>query len=424
MIEGVRWRLTAWYVGVLAVVLAGFAVVAYALLARSLLASVDAALLSLSGVAVTSLRHDGDEGQSALDSARSTVAELTQGEQQLAVYDGTGQLLARSPDDDAVDALALRHAVPAEEPALVTVTEEDDPDDRHRVVLRRVRLGARDYVIAASQSLEAVDDELETLRETLLQAVPIALVVAGVGGLFLARQSLRPIAAAFRQQRQFMADASHELRTPLATIQTAALVSLQDTARPPADYRAALEIVASQARRLTRIVEDMFTLAQGDGRGQPLRRTRFYLDELVADAERAAAVLASAREVRIESRLEPDAAIDGDEELLGRLVSNLLDNAVKHSPAGATVFLELTREGADYRLSVRDQGGGIPEAAWERVFDRFFRVDGARARRGGGGTGAGLGLAIARWVAEAHGGRLDLVRSGRDGTTFAAVLPA
>lgn len=425
MFDGLRWRLTAWYVGVLAVALAGFAFGVYALLARSLLAGADAGLLAFVSSAATSLAHDAAEGQTPLDAARSTVAELSQGHHRLAIYDGEGRLLARTPAKHPVDAVALRAAAPGEEAVLVTVAEEEDDDDFHRAALRRVRTadGAA-YVIVASQSLEPADDDLESLRRTLYRAVPIALAVAGLGGYLLARQSLRPLAQAFRIQRRFMSDASHELRTPLATIQTAALVTLQNAARPAGEYRQALEIVASQSRRLTRIVDDMFTLAHGDGREPALRRTRFYLDETLADVARAASVLAAARGVTVDARLPEDAEFTGDEDLVRRLATNLVDNAVRHSPPGAAVRLELAREGGAYRITVADRGAGIPEGARRRIFDRFFRVDDGRARAAGEGTGAGLGLAIARFVAEAHGGQLDLVRSGPDGTTFAAVLPA
>ena len=352
------------------------------------------------------------------------MAELSQGHQRLALYDDAGRLLARSPARHPVDGIALRAAGATEEAALLTVAEEDDDDDRHRAALRRVRIGGgATFVIVASQSLEAADDDLESLRRTLLRAVPVALAVAGLGGFLLARQSLRPLAQAFRLQRRFMSDASHELRTPLATIQTAALVSLQNDARPAGEYRQALEIVVGQSRRLTRIVDDMFTLAHGDGREPALRRTRFYLDELLADVARAASVLAAARGVTVDAQLSADAEFTGDEDLVRRLATNLVDNAVRHSPLGAPVRLELAREGGGYRITVADRGAGIPESARARIFDRFFRVDDGRARAAGEGTGAGLGLAIARFVAEAHGGQLDLVRSGPDGTTFAAVLP-
>lgn len=423
MFEGLRWRLTAWYVGVLAIALAGFAVGAYALLARNLFAAADAGLLAFVETAATSLAHDAAEGQTPLDAARSTVAELSQGHLRLALYDGSGRLLARTPAKHPVDGAALRAVAPDDEPALVTVAEEEEDDDRHRAALRRVRIGDAAYVIVASQSLEPADDDLESLGRTLLRAGPIALAVAGLGGYLLARQSLRPLAQAFRMQRRFMSDAAHELRTPLATIQTAALVSLQDPARPAGEQRQALEIVANQSRRLTRIVEDMFTLAHGDGREPALRRTRFYLDELLADVARSASVLAAARGVTVDAALPADAEFTGDEDLVRRLATNLLDNAVRHSPARAPVKLGLAREGGAYRITVADRGPGIPESARARIFDRFFRVDDGRARAAGEGTGAGLGLAIARFVAEAHGGRLDLVRSGPDGTVFAAVLP-
>jgi signal transduction histidine kinase len=228
------------------------------------------------------------------------------------------------------------------------------------------------------------------------------------------------------RQRQFMADASHELRTPLFAVQAAADVTLQRGHREEGEYRDALGLVADQARRLTRIVEEMFTLARADAGHLPLRRAPLYLDEVLADVGRAARVLAEPRRVTVELPAGPESPLVGDEDLLRRMVLNLVDNAIKHSPPGGVVRVGLDRAGDAYRVTVSDQGPGIPAEARERVFERFFRLDAARARddAGSGGSGAGLGLAIARWVAEAHGGRLELVRSDAAGTLFAATLPA
>jgi signal transduction histidine kinase len=222
-----------------------------------------------------------------------------------------------------------------------------------------------------------------------------------------------------------MADASHELRTPLSAVQAAADVTLQRPHRDEDEYREALALVADQARRLTRIVEEMFTLARADAGHLPLRRAPLYLDETLADVVRAARVLAEPRGVAVELATPGESPLVGDEDLLRRLVLNLVDNAIRHSPSGAVVRLGLERTADGYRVTVSDQGPGIPEEARERVFERFFRLDTARGREedGSAGSGAGLGLSIARWIAEAHGGRLDLVRSDAQGSLFAATLP-
>jgi heavy metal sensor kinase len=306
------------------------------------------------------------------------------------------------------------------------------------------------------------------VRDLLYIAVPVALLFSGLGGWFLARRSLAPavemaerarrigaenleqrlpvanprdeigrLAATFNEllgrldesfsyQRRFMADASHELRTPLSVIRTATGVTLEREGRAEGEYQDALKIIDEQARRLTHIVEDMFTLARADV-GQPgLNMCDFYLDELVTEVARAAEVLASRRGVRIEVAHAPETLFHGDEGLLRQMLLNLVDNAVKHTPPGGSVRIALAL--ADHRcaITVADTGTGIPAAAQQHIFERFFRADKARSRVeavGSESSGAGLGLSISQRIAEAHGGRVELRHSDVTGSTFVATLP-
>ena len=225
--------------------------------------------------------------------------------------------------------------------------------------------------------------------------------------------------ASLAQQRQFMADASHELRTPVATARTAAAVALQQPHRTEDEYRETLAIIEQQTIRLSRIVDDMFTLARADAGSYPVRRTPMYLDEVVDDVVRAIRVLAGTKRVSIEFTTVRSASFTGDEELVRRLVGNLLDNAIRYAPPDSQVQVAVTQESTGYRVSVTDAGDGIPADMQPHIFERFFRVDAARTPAGG----AGLGLALARWIARAHGGDVMLVSSSHEGTTFAAVLP-
>jgi signal transduction histidine kinase len=224
-------------------------------------------------------------------------------------------------------------------------------------------------------------------------------------------------------QRQFMADASHELRTPVTTTRTAANVALQELHREELEYRETLTIVEQQATRLSRIVDDMFTLARADAGTYPVRQNPMYLDEVVQEVVKAARVLASTRDVSIEAATIPSAALTGDEDLIRRLMVNLLDNAIRYSPPGSTVRADLDRATGGYALSVSDRGPGIPADVQPHIFERFYRADTARTRHGHADGGAGLGLALARWIAEVHGGQLTLARSSEAGTTFTAFLP-
>jgi heavy metal sensor kinase len=468
MIETVRARLTLWYVTALAAVLVVVGGLIYVLLERALYTRIDDNLQAVVQIAMTSLANDLAEGQDTHDAARSTAAELASRQQMLAIYDDSGQLLAEEGRDPDVQlALPPLDTIPTDDVLLMTVVEAEDEDDRHRFAFRRVTLpptGTK-YVVVVANSLEATDEEMESLREILGYVVPVALVIAGFGGWFLARQSLSPVVAmadrarkigfenlsgrlpvanprdelgrlaetfnellsrleaAMIQQRQFMADASHELRTPVATARTAANIALQQPHRTEGDYRETLVIVEEQTARLSRIVDDMFTLARADAGNYPVHRTPMYLDEVVDDVVRAARVLASPQGVSIEPVTIPSAVFSGDEDLIRRLIVNLLDNAIRHAPHGSTVRVALEQTPDGYAISVSDQGPGIPSHIQPHIFERFYRGDAARGR-GQSDGGAGLGLALARWIATVHGGGVSLVRSSEAGTTFTVSLPA
>jgi heavy metal sensor kinase len=463
-IESVRGRLTLFYVSVLAVALIIVGASIYVLLARSLYVRVDETLQAGVRIAMTSLANDLAEGQDYEDAARSTAAEQTSSEQMLAIYDGNGELLAESGrEDDLEIRLPPLEAIPDGEDLLDTVLESDG-DDRHRLAFRRVSISPVEYIVVVGADLEPMDEELEFLRGILAYIVPIALLIAGIGGWFLARQTLSPVVAmadrarrigvenlserlpvgvrrdelahlaetfnellarleaSLIQQRQFMADASHELRTPVATTRTAASVALQQQHRDEREYRDTLEIVEQQAARLSRVVDDMFTLARADAGNYPMRMTPMYLDEVVDEVVRAARVVASTRSVSIEPMTVPSAAFTGDEELIRRMLVNLIDNAVRHSPGGGTVRVDLDGTDGGYAIAVRDQGPGIPSEIRPHIFERFFRGD--ASRRSSAHDGAGLGLALARWIANAHGGDVILARSSPSGSTFVITLPS
>ena len=467
MLDSVRTKLTLWYVGVLAVTLVAFSVGVYAVTAYNLYRRLDAGLRTLLQVAIVSLTHGSQEGLTNEAAAKREVAELSNPLQSLAIFDAEGRLLAESLPRDGFQArLPQLNLIPESEAYIYTAPGKDD--DHFRVAVRRapVTPTGAPLIVMVSQPLEPVEDELELLLSIFAYAVPIALLLVGVGGWFLAHKSLAPVvtmserarhigaknlderlpvanprdelgrlavvfnellarmSAAFEQQRQFMADASHELRTPLSVVQTAAAVTLEPGRREEGDYRDALAVISDQARRLSRIVEDMFMLARADAGRLPLRPTSFYLDELLAETARAAAILAAPKGVNVELLPAPEAPYEGDEYLLRQMLMNLLDNAIRHTPPGGAVRLSLARQPAQFLIEVADTGEGIPLAEQPRIFDRFHRVDKARGRDGAAnGGGAGLGLAIARWIAEAHNGMLRLVRSDSTGAVFAIELP-
>ena len=463
-IDSVRGRLTLFYVSILAAALIIVCVLIYILLARALYVRVDETLLAGIGIATTSLSNDIAEGQDYEDAARSTVAEQSSSELMLAIFDRDGRMLAESRRDSDLDLrLPPPGTIPTTDASLQTVLESDG-DDRHRLAFRQVPVAPYEYIIVVGADLEPMDDELAFLRGILYYVVPIALCLAGIGGSFLARQSLSPVVsmadrarriggenlsarlpvanprdelghlaetfnellgrleASMNQQRQFMADASHELRTPVAITRTAAGVALQQAHRDEHEYRETLAIVEQQAARLSRVVDDLFTLARADAGNYPLRMTPMYLDEVIGEVVRAARVIASTRGVTIDLMTMPSATFTGDEELIGRMIGNLIDNAVRHTPQGSTVRVDLDGTESGYAIAVRDQGPGIPPEIREQIFERFYRRD--VSHQSGSHDGAGLGLALARWIATAHGGDVVLVRSSHAGSTFVVSLPS
>jgi two-component system OmpR family sensor kinase len=348
-----------------------------------------------------------------------------------------------------------------------------------RVYATRTSRTPRFLVVAAATSLDDQAELLEDVRNGFIIAIVLALLLAWGGGYALARRSLAPVVemsaraadigatslherlpvanpndelgqlartfnallarldTAFEQQRRFMADASHELRTPVAVMLGEADIALSQAKRPDAEYRSALRAVRDEGRRLSRIVADLFLLARADAGQRPLQRRAIYLDELVTECVRAARALAAPRGTTVifaspsravvsDAASDPadDWPIDADEELLRSLVMNLLDNAIKHSAPGATVEVTLERGPDSYRIAVSDNGPGVPLAARGKVFERFYRVDEARGREAESESGgAGLGLAIGRWIAEAHGGTLEIAHTSDAGSCFEIVLP-
>jgi len=300
--------------------------------------------------------------------------------------------------------------------------------------------------------------------------VPITIALASAGGYFLARKNLAPVAdmtrradrisestlhdrlavqnpadelgrlaatlnrlldrldLAFERQRRFIADASHELRTPLAILQGESEVALASPSRTPEEYRESLSALQHEARRLARIVEDMFTLSRADAGQYPVNSRPLYLDEVVADCAHSVRTLAAAKSIALEVESGGELLFSGDESLLSRMLLNLLDNAIKYTPGGGKVAVAVRATVAGAQITVTDSGPGIPREFQSRIFERFFRVDQARTRAhsppGGSAGGAGLGLSIAKWIAEAHGGALHLTRSDPGGTVFSVMLPA
>jgi signal transduction histidine kinase len=310
--------------------------------------------------------------------------------------------------------------------------------------------------------------EFDRLRQgqvrMLLILLPIALLVAGMGGLFLTERALRPVhdvtqaaaqigvedlsrrlkvvgrdeladlaatfngmigrlEAAFEQQRRFTADASHELRTPLARIKVSTSMALAGE-QSVEEYQMSLRIADQAADVMERLIQQLMLLARADAGQLPIERSVIELGPVLEEAVAAVArpqrgTSAGVAPITLE-RLPGPLRIDGDADHLGRVFVNLLQNALRHTPADGQITVSARAVGDEVVVRVRDTGEGIDPEHLPHLGERFYRVDSARARRTGG---CGLGLAISRTIVQAHGGCLSIASEPGRGTTVTVTLP-
>ncbi|HVM74242.1 MAG TPA: ATP-binding protein [Candidatus Saccharimonadales bacterium] len=481
MLDSIRVRLTLWYTLILGLALISLTGFSYFLYGRSLMQRTDSAIVELSSAFATTFHAelaDSFGPDAPRNAAREAMLEHRFRDTLFVVLDSNGNVLASSFDlpstenlrmdrrSDFLSSASFRDFAAVHQPDPTALRTLPGTRGGFRASARSMVTPAGNYTLVVLQSLHPQKELLGDIRHTFYWVIPAALLLACVGGYFLARQSLAPVAAmaaqagsmgvanlhdrlmvknsrdelgqlavafnqllerleaSFETQRRFVADASHELRTPVAILRGEAEVTLSKDDRSPAEYRDTLAVLRDESQRLAHIVEDLFTLTRADAGQYPLSLRDAYLDELAGQALVRARSLATAKNITLNPSLEPDLPIHADEALLGRMLLNLLDNAIKYSPANTTVELACRREGDSYAIRIADQGHGIPPELQSRIFERFFRADKSRSRAETERGGAGLGLSIARWIAEAHHGRLELTRSDSTGSLFTVTLPA
>ncbi|HKT07966.1 MAG TPA: HAMP domain-containing sensor histidine kinase [Gemmatimonadaceae bacterium] len=277
--------------------------------------------------------------------------------------------------------------------------------------------GTRYIALAAADRVE-LEDRYASLIGAFGGASLAALLLVALGGWVLMRKSTAPVEATMAQMRRFMADAAHELRTPIAVLRTRAEVALQRE-REPAAYIDTLSRVEDEAKRLGVIVGDLLTLAHADAGEWPVAHDRLFLDDIALDAADAAHVLARQRGVTLEVGAFEESPIIGDRALVRQLLMQVLDNAVKFTPQGGRVRVDVSASNGTSTVVVADTGIGIPASQIPHVFDRFYRAENARERA----PGAGLGLSIARWIATAHSATVSLDSTPGVGTTVVLTFP-
>jgi heavy metal sensor kinase len=278
------------------------------------------------------------------------------------------------------------------------------------------------------RALAAVDQIITEVREitdgrSLHRRLAEPLVKDELGRLAeTLNQMMTRLERSFAALRRFTADASHELKTPL-TVLRAGVERAITTPNLPQDTLATLEETLQAIKRMTELVDALLTLARADEGIAPLHREPVDLREIVEEVRETGELLAEESGVQMEVATPPEPiVVSVDATRIRQLILNLLTNAVKYTQPGGTVRMQLGSADGRVTLSVADTGIGIAPGDLPHIFDRFWRADSARTRTGER-SGVGLGLAICKWIAEAHGGRIDVVSRPGRGTTFTVTLP-
>ena len=467
MFDSVRTRLTLWYASVLAVSLVAFALLVYYAAARIFSERQDESLRSTAETVASAYMQELEEEGSIPKANEVVLAQMVFPNRYVEVVGTDGRVVAQSGNlighPLTLSATTLNEARLRSVSFVVSRTIESESLGVRVAVVPLSKNSHNPFGFAVvAESLNVIEGGLRRLRRDFFAGVPLILLVASLGGYFLARKSLAPIAlmnaqtqritaenlssrldvpnprdelgrlattinallarldATFTEQQRFIADASHELRTPLAVLRGETEVVLEQNRRAQ-DYKESLALIKDEAERLTRIVENLFILARQPVDQHSIMKEPLRLNEVVSECVRSAQVLATQRGLRLHlDGAMSEVNFTGDDELLKRMLLNLLDNAVKYTAPGGEVGVALSTENGSARIVVTDSGIGIPSADQLRIFDRFYRVDKARSRALGG---AGLGLSIAKWIVEAHGGTIAVQSMPTQGSEFIVELP-
>jgi heavy metal sensor kinase len=451
----IRWKLTFWYGGVLAVVLAAFSLAVFLVMRHHALARLDEGLTEELADVLYEIKKAGEP---------STLQEWL--ERRFSRHEGFDfQITKQSGERFFASARLTTTLLPlpdtvTDAPAFANVLV----DSRGRWRIANVRVQGPDgpLTVQVARSLAALDHEMNELLVTFLLTGPLTLVAAISGGYFLGGRALRPVhkmtqtanqitaerlnkrievenpndelgalgqtlnrmierlERSFTEIRLFTADASHELRTPLTAIRTEAEVALGKLPSSK-EQQQLLGSILEECDRLTRLTDQLLTLSREDSGVARQVREPVDLAVLVRGVVETMRPLADTKHLQLQCTQQGPEYVLGDEAKLRQVFFNVLDNAIKYTPEGGAVDVSVESPGATTRVSVKDTGIGIPPEHLPRVFDRFYRVDRARSREQ---EGTGLGLTIARSIVVAHGGQIELASAPGEGTICTITLPA
>jgi signal transduction histidine kinase len=409
-LDRIRLRLTLGYVGIFALI-----------------------LFLLGAVAVVSFYEELTIEQDDLlaQEARNQTANLLNGENRKVLAEGSDEFgwTALDPDGHVIDrgSAAPSLGLPQPELARQALQEEgivsgtiQGSDGSVRAVSMAMHDDSGELVgvIQYARSLQSVEQEV---RELILVLLPLgigALGLSAIGGAYMAGRAGRPVREAFERQRAFIADASHELKTPLTLIRADAEV-LQRGLMDLDDKELADDVLA-ETDRMTAVLSDLLLIARLDAGKLSVKREPFDLASAISETTDRFGTLAASEGVRLEVRVPGKLWVRGDQERTAQILAVLLDNALTHIPEEGSVTVTAHRRGSTVETIVKDTGPGIPAGHRRRIFERFYRVDTARNRSS---RGAGLGLSIARDLARAQKGDLEVQNAEDGGAAFLLKLP-
>lgn len=474
MIRSIRFSLTLWYAAILAIILSLFGWILYTRVATNVVQDIDNVLAS---------EADGvGDAIFAFWKAEQTFSHRKEAEERklprlvLRWAHETGALETErpirllDPEGRPVDASRsfAQLALPITEEAFFQARKGRTIYETFSLADKRIRLITRPevedkqilYLVQVAASLRQADASLQRLRLGLLSLIPFMLVITSAVGWFLATKVLRPVGRmttqarrigaehlhqrvdvpktgdelehlaatfndmlarlerAFRRLRQFSAAASHELRTPLTIMKGEVEVALRKP-RGAEEYRRVLSTHLEALNEMTHIVEELLTLARSEAGEGAIEWQPVELRSLTETVCAAFRPVAQKKAVRIEVSCAEPVWIRGEPRLLERLIANLLDNALKHTPGHGSVNLKTLQEGDHACLIVQDTGSGIPADQLPKIFDQFFS-----RRPSDGNPSTGLGLGLCRWIAEAHQGRIEAASPPGQGAVFTVRLPS
>lgn len=447
--KSIKFRLTVWYLIAFTVLLVVFGTVAYYLLSKNLFRNLDdslkARVLELKGA----IKFEGD--RLVFD---RKLDEL------VLIYNADGVLMQRlGPNVVFSDIQGTVQQALFGTSSFVSAETEDGPYVRMYAVPLNVDSETR-VALVVGRVPNDILSVLAVFRMVILNSSILVVLLAGVGGWFLAGRTLKPVERmadiargigesdlsrridvvsddelgrlaatlngmiarleeAFVKQRQFVADASHELRTPLAVLQAESSLALEKP-RPQEDYKRSLELVSQEVDYMSEIVGKLLVLARSDAGCEPINVQNVDVAGLLAELGQDLEALAQEKGLRLTLGPLDSVMARGDRVKLRQLFLNILDNAIRYTPAGGSIIGSVVRQDDRAVVSIEDTGIGIPEEHLPFIFDRFYRVDKVRTD-GEGGTG--LGLAIATAITKMHGGSIEVESRVGDGTIFKIQLP-